>query len=238
MFLLMYVKVKQFILFQLYEWIQWLRLVGKLEPSSINSSPVFLSLLQELGVHSGCTSNEGKVFKTCMLSNVNRSQLADKLQISMAEVDPQIHLFPKVSLDRNGCNISYHTEKADAQRSLKAHYVCWSLETNNFTNQQKEVNDIKEFSAGSIQSLVKAKVQGSTRYLARITQFEPQSYQIGGIWCCSLTSPRPPVLLPLTALSPPLIVDKRESIIYFINTKVMLAHAELAAFNDRLMDVR
>lgn len=155
----------------------------------------------------------------------------------MDEIDPQIYLVSKVSIDRNGNTLTYHTEASDAKKeSLKAHYVCWSDGTSNFNTQHKEVQDIKDFNAGSVDSLVKAQIKGDTVYLARITQFEPVSYQIGGIWCCSLTSTRPPVLLPLTALSPPLIVDKRDSIIYFINPKVFLSHAELAAFNDCLLN--
>ena len=195
---------------QLYEWVETLRLTGKLAPSS-NTTPAFLSLLNAVGQASESAQrkprlNEQKV----QLKKSEIHQIVASGHASMGfHVDPCAISQDKLLGERGQHTVTWHTREADSGKSTCAHFVCWHTGFQPF-KKFTEVQDLDDFHFGSISKILKVNIFGKDVYFMHMEKYTTVNYQFGGIWICDKGAIEQ-TLIPVECVSEPLITATQQA---------------------------
>lgn len=217
--------------FQLFEWVQWLRVTGKV-PLTLGSSPVFSDLVREVNSIEE-PKKEQKQDNTVRLSRSEMETVANLGYASdWSQVEPCSVAEDKVTCQRNLTSVTWHTVKKDNGKKTATHYVCWVKHNTPF-QKYASLDDIEDFHFGEIHYILKVTVGEKITYFLRVKEMKTIHYNFGGIWKCSLTDPRK-AFLPLDWVSEPLITVKSNDLIHILNSKIRFSPSEARTILDHI----
>ena len=218
--------------FQLFEWIQWLRLTGQLEPRQCRTNTTCSStaVLQELG-HTGGENSARTKTRAVHVRDSDVKSIAQTLHIEEHDIDRAAKVQDKVVLMRNNKLTEWRTADCDLGKSTSAHVVAW---TNDKTfTKHKEVTDLEEVMFGKIHRILVVKIRKSKWYLAKVNVHRVIQYRYGGIWLVDGDSELSKII-PIEQMSEPLISVPEGSNLAILNSKVKLQSVEARTMIDHL----
>ena len=209
--------------FQIYEWVQYLRVCGKIQPTKRN--PALNKLLVDVGLINE-PEEERIIKRKVMLSQEDTDFISTIEGVNSSDVKPIATLLHKTSIQRNDRKIVFHTKEFDIKKQICGHFVGLVFPLQDFTPYQ-QLSSLESMKFGNVTHIIEANVSGEIKTFLKVELLKTVDYRFGGYWFAISEKTPTTILVRPSTVSEPLITRlEGQGRVAILNSKMTIPNLE------------